>query len=171
MPSREAAGRRWLGWSRTRGAQEVSPATLGWWCSPLGRQQAAEGSSHQQAGARTGWWQAVRWASHPAAGLGLGRWPQGARLFESLHAGGLQAATAASRLLRTRRLQWQVLWIALAALVGLCRQSYLTEAGGISLSGLFIGILCFVLLQKFKLSVPKVIGIAAALGLVCFGVF
>ena len=34
-----------------------------------------------------------------------------------------------------------------------------------------IGILCFVLLQKFKLSVPKVIGIAAVLGLVCFGVF
>ena len=59
----------------------------------------------------------------------------------------------------------------LGVLVGLCRQSYLTEAGGISLSGLFIGILCFVLLQKFKLSVPKVIGIAAALGLVCFGIF
>ena len=33
------------------------------------------------------------------------------------------------------------------------------------------GFLCFVLLQKFKLSVPKVIGIAAVLGLVCFGVF
>ena len=59
----------------------------------------------------------------------------------------------------------------LGVLVGLCRQSYLTEAGGISLSGLFIGILCFVLLQKFKLSVPKVIGIAAVLGLVCFGGF
>ena len=59
----------------------------------------------------------------------------------------------------------------LGVLVGLCRQSYLTEAGGISLSGLSIGILCFVLLQKFKLSVPKVIGIAAALGLVCFGIF
>ena len=59
----------------------------------------------------------------------------------------------------------------LGVLVGLCRQSYLTEAGGISLAGLFIGILCFVLLQKFKLSVPKVIGIAAALGLVCFGIF
>lgn len=37
--------------------------------------------------------------------------------------------------------------------------------------GIAIGILCFVLLQKFKLSVPKVIGIAAVLGLVCFGVF
>ena len=59
----------------------------------------------------------------------------------------------------------------LGVLVGLCRQSYLTEAGGISLSGLSIGILCFVLLQKFKLSVPKVIGIAAVLGLVCFGIF
>ena len=42
---------------------------------------------------------------------------------------------------------------------------------GISLQGIAIGILCFVLLQKFKLSVPKVIGIAAVLGLVCFGVF
>ena len=56
-------------------------------------------------------------------------------------------------------------------LVGLCRQTCITEAGGISLPGIAIGILCFVLLQKFKLSVPKVIGIAAVLGLVCFGVF
>ncbi len=48
---------------------------------------------------------------------------------------------------------------------------HITEAGGISLPGIAIGILCFVLLQKFKLSVPKVIGIAAVLGLVCFGVF
>ena len=55
--------------------------------------------------------------------------------------------------------------------MGLCRQTYITEAGGISLPGIAIGILCFVLLQKFKLSVPKVIGIAAVLGLVCFGVF
>ena len=59
----------------------------------------------------------------------------------------------------------------LGVLVGLCRQTYITEAGGISLPGIAIGILCFVLLQKFKLSVPKVIGIAAVLGLVCFGVF
>ena len=58
----------------------------------------------------------------------------------------------------------------LGVLVGLCRQTYITEAGGISLPGIAIGILCFVLLQKFKLSVPKVIGIAAVLGLVCFGV-
>ena len=56
-------------------------------------------------------------------------------------------------------------------LVGLCRQTCITEAGGISLPGIAIGILCFVLRQKFKLSVPKVIGIAAVLGLVCFGVF
>ena len=55
--------------------------------------------------------------------------------------------------------------------MGLCRQTCITEAGGISLPGIAIGILCFVLLQKFKLSVPKVIGIAAVLGLVCFGVF
>ena len=59
----------------------------------------------------------------------------------------------------------------LGVLVGLCRQTYITEAGGISLPGIAIGILCFVLLQKFKLSVPKVIGIAAVLGLVCFGIF
>ena len=59
----------------------------------------------------------------------------------------------------------------LGVLVGLCRQTYITAAGGISLPGIAIGILCFVLLQKFKLSVPKVIGIAAVLGLVCFGVF
>ena len=59
----------------------------------------------------------------------------------------------------------------LGVLVGLCRQTCITEAGGISLPGIAIGILCFVLLQKFKLSVPKVIGIAAVLGLVCFGVF
>lgn len=59
----------------------------------------------------------------------------------------------------------------LGVLVGLCRQTCITEAGGISLQGIAIGILCFVLLQKFKLSVPKVIGIAAVLGLVCFGVF
>lgn len=58
----------------------------------------------------------------------------------------------------------------LGVLVGLCRQTYITESGGISLPGIAIGILCFVLLQKFKLSVPKVIGIAAVLGLVCFGV-
>lgn len=58
----------------------------------------------------------------------------------------------------------------LGVLVGLCRQTCITEAGGISLPGITIGILCFVLLQKFKLSVPKVIGIAAVLGLVCFGV-
>ena len=47
---------------------------------------------------------------------------------------------------------------------------HITAAGGISLPGIAIGILCFVLLQKFKLSVPKGIGIAAVLGLVCFGV-
>ena len=52
----------------------------------------------------------------------------------------------------------------LGVLVGLCRQTCITEAGGISLPGIAIGILCFVLLQKFKLSVPKVIGIAAVLG-------
>ena len=64
-----------------------------------------------------------------------------------------------------------IIGVVLGVLVGLCRQTCITEAGGISLPGITIGILCFVLLQKFKLSVPKVIGIAAVLGLVCFGVF
>ena len=36
--------------------------------------------------------------------------------------------------------------------------------------GIAIGLLCFWLLQKKKMSVPKVIGIAAALGVVGFGV-
>ena len=59
----------------------------------------------------------------------------------------------------------------LGVIVGLCRQTYVAEAGGISLPAIGIGLLCFALLQKFKLSVPKVIGIAAVLGLICFGVF
>ncbi len=58
----------------------------------------------------------------------------------------------------------------IGVLVGLCRQSYFSDTG-ISLPGIGIGVLCFVLLQKYKMSVPKVIGIAAVLGLVCFGVF
>ena len=58
----------------------------------------------------------------------------------------------------------------IGVLVGLCRQSYFSDTG-ISLPGIGIGVLCFVLLQKYKLSVQKVIGIAAVLGLVCFGVF
>lgn len=36
----------------------------------------------------------------------------------------------------------------LGVLVGLCRQTYITEAGGISLPGIAIGILCFVLLRN-----------------------
>ena len=70
-----------------------------------------------------------------------------------------------------RRARTKRFFMVLGVLVGLCRQTCITEAGGISLPGIAIGILCFVLLQKFKLSVPKVIGIAAVLGLVCFGVF
>ncbi|GAA4422125.1 monovalent cation/H+ antiporter subunit A [Acidovorax lacteus] len=53
----------------------------------------------------------------PRAGLGLGRWPQGARVFEALHAALMRTAVRTSRLLSTRRLQWQVLWMVLAALV------------------------------------------------------
>ena len=43
-------------------------------------------------------------------------------------------------------------------------------AEGISWAGLGIGLLCFWLLRKKKMAIPKVIGIAAVLGLVCFGV-
>ena len=43
-------------------------------------------------------------------------------------------------------------------------------AEGISWAGLGIGLLCFWFLRKKKMAIPKVIGIAAVLGLVCFGV-
>ena len=41
---------------------------------------------------------------------------------------------------------------------------------GTQTAGLGIGLLCFWLLRKKKMAIPKVIGIAAVLGLVCFGV-
>ena len=57
----------------------------------------------------------------------------------------------------------------LEVLLSLSGSAYLSETG-ISVMGIAIGLLCFWLLQKKKMSVPKVIGIAAALGVVGFGV-
>lgn len=57
----------------------------------------------------------------------------------------------------------------LEVLLSLSGSTYVDETG-ISFLGIAIALLCFWLLQKRKMSVPKVIGIAAALGLVCFGV-
>ena len=57
----------------------------------------------------------------------------------------------------------------LEVLISLSVSTYAGE-GGISFIGIAIGLLCFWLLQKKKMSVPKVIGIAAALGIVGFGV-
>lgn len=57
----------------------------------------------------------------------------------------------------------------LAVLVTLSRSTYFAQ--GISWAGLGIGVICFWLIRKKKMAIPKVIGIAAALGLVCFGVF
>ena len=57
----------------------------------------------------------------------------------------------------------------LEVLLSLSGSTYVDESD-ISLFGIAIALLCFWLLQKRKMSVPKVIGIAAALGLVCFGV-
>jgi len=54
-------------------------------------------------------------------------------------------------------------------LLSLSGSTYLTDTG-VSFMGIAIGLLCFWLLQKRKMSVPKVIGIAAALGIVGFGV-
>ena len=57
----------------------------------------------------------------------------------------------------------------LEVLLSLSLSTYAGE-GGIRFVGIAIGLLCFWLLQKKKMSVPKVIGIAAALGVVGFGV-
>lgn len=58
-----------------------------------------------------------------------------------------------------------------SVLITLSRSTYFTAGGGLSVAGLGIGLFCFWLLYKRKLSIPKTIGIAAVLGLVCFGVF
>ncbi len=58
----------------------------------------------------------------------------------------------------------------LGVLVTLFRSNIL-PAAGIDLFALGIAVLCFVLLRTKKCSIPAVIGIAAALGVVCYGVF
>ena len=58
----------------------------------------------------------------------------------------------------------------LCVLITLSRTTYFAAGTGVSWAGLGIGIVCFWLLRKKKLSIPKTIGVAAVLGLVCFGV-
>ena len=58
----------------------------------------------------------------------------------------------------------------LCVLITLSRSTYFAN-GGVSLAGIGIGLFCFWLLYQKKLSIPKTIGVAAVLGLVCFGVF
>ena len=58
----------------------------------------------------------------------------------------------------------------LCVLITLSRSTYFA-GGGVSLVGIGIGLFCFWLLYQKKLSIPKTIGVAAVLGLVCFGVF
>ncbi len=55
-------------------------------------------------------------------------------------------------------------------LVSLSMQNYVADSGWVDPLAIGIGVVCFYLLRKRKMSVPKVIGVAAVLGLVCFGV-
>lgn len=55
-------------------------------------------------------------------------------------------------------------------LVSLSMQNFVTSAGWPDLMAIGIALVCFYLLRKRKMSVPKVIGVAAVMGLVCFGV-
>lgn len=55
-------------------------------------------------------------------------------------------------------------------LVSLSMQNYVTSAGWPDPMTIGIGLVCFYLLRSRKMSVPKVIGVAAVLGLVCFGI-
>lgn len=57
----------------------------------------------------------------------------------------------------------------LCVLITLSRSTYFAD--GVSWAGIGIGVFCFWLLYRKKLSIPKTIGVAAVLGLVCFGVF
>lgn len=54
--------------------------------------------------------------------------------------------------------------------VSLSQTNYILD-NSVSLPGIGIGVLALVLLLKFKVSIPKVIGISALLGLICFGIF
>lgn len=61
----------------------------------------------------------------------------------------------------------------LAMVAGVCLTLSLTNyagAGGVELTSVAIGLLDLVLLLKFRVSIPKVIVLSAALGLVFFGI-
>ena len=55
-------------------------------------------------------------------------------------------------------------------MVSLSMTNYV-EDSAVSLPGVGIGVVALVLLLKFKVSIPKVIGLSALLGLICFGLF
>ena len=58
----------------------------------------------------------------------------------------------------------------IVGVMGTLLTNYLNTSGEVSLPAVAIGILDLVLLVKVRLAVPAVIGISAALGLLCFGV-
>lgn len=53
-------------------------------------------------------------------------------------------------------------------MLSMCQENYVIN-GSVSFSTIVIGLLDLLLLVKFKLSVPKTIGISALLGMICFG--
>ena len=55
-------------------------------------------------------------------------------------------------------------------MVSLSGTNYM-ENSALNLPSVGIGVLALVLLLKFKVSIPKVIGLCALLGLICFGIF
>ena len=55
-------------------------------------------------------------------------------------------------------------------MVSLSGTNYM-ENSALHLPSVGIGVLALVLLLKFKVSIPKVIGLCALLGLICFGIF
>ena len=55
-------------------------------------------------------------------------------------------------------------------MVSLSGTNYM-ENSVLNLPSVGIGVLALVLLLKFKVSIPKVIGLCALLGLICFGIF
>lgn len=56
-------------------------------------------------------------------------------------------------------------------MVTLTGSSYVDPSGAVSLPSIAIGAAALVLLVKYKVSIPKVIGICAGLGLAAFGIF
>lgn len=52
----------------------------------------------------------------------------------------------------------------------LCMTNYATDLGGISWPAIAIGAVSLLLLVRFKVSIPKVICLSGALGILLFGV-